>query len=110
MEISYILLIITCFFYGATQIIGAWEDFESKLINVLVILAIIVLAIITGEDGFLNYYRSDWYWLNYLFPAGAVILGYQLGDAIDDDDWPVIFLVLAGLGLIATIITTCCGI
>ena len=109
METSYSLLIITCFLYGATRFIQTWDEFGQKLINVLFILAVIVLVLITGEDGFLSN-TDDWYWADYILPAGAVFLGNRIGDAVDDDDWTGIFAILAVLGLVATIITTCCGI
>ena len=109
MEISYLLLIITCFFYGATHLITMWDDFSFKLINVLVILAVIVLLLITGGDGFFSV-SNDLFWVNLVLPAGAVFLGYIIGGAVDDDDWRSVFVVLAALGLVATIITTCCGL
>ena len=109
MEISYLLLIITCFFYGVSQLITIWDDFGPKLINVLVILAVIVLLLITGGDGFFHY-NSDWFWVNFILPAGAVYLGYLIGEAVDDNDWRGVFAVLTALGLVATIITTCCGL
>lgn len=112
MQISFVLLLITCFFYGASLLIKEWDDFWLKLINTLAIIAIIVLSFITvdPEDGILGY--SDYWWLTYIFPAGAVLLGNFVGEAIHDDDgdWYMVFLCLAGLGLIATIVTTCCGL
>ena len=109
MAISYLLLIITCFFYGASQFITEWDDFGPKLINVLVILAVIVLLLITGADGFFSV-SNDLFWVNLVLPAGAVFLGNIIGGAVDDDDWRDVFIVLAALGLVATIITTCCGL
>ena len=109
MGISYLLLIITCFFYGATHLITMWDDFSFKLVNVLVILAVIVLLLITGGDGFFSV-SNDLFWVNLVLPAGAVFLGYIIGGAVDDDDWRSVFVVLAALGLVATIITTCCGL
>ena len=109
MELSYLLLIITCFFYGVSQLITIWDDFGPKLINVLVILAVIVLLLITGGDGFFSV-SSDWFWVNLILPAGAVYLGIIIGDAVDDNDWRGVFAVLTALGLVATIITTCCGL
>ena len=115
MEISYLLLIITCFIYGATPLIQAWDSFALKIINVLFILAVIVLVIITGEDGFFSD-TDEWYWIDYVLPVGAVWLGGALGKEVlyevfdYDDDWFLVFTVLAGLGLVATIITTCCGV
>ena len=108
MELSYLLLLITCFFYGATTLITEWDDFGPKLVNVLVIIAILVLSFITGEDGFIQ--ADELMWLNLLIPAGAVYLGVVTGTAIDNDDWIGVFVVLSGLGLIATIITTSCGL
>ena len=109
MAISYLLLIITCFFYGASQLITMWDEFGRKLINMLVILAVIVLLLLTGGDGFFRN-SKDWYWLNLILPAGAVYLGIIIGDAVDDNDWRGVFAVLTALGLVATIITTCCGL
>ena len=107
MEISYLILIITCCLYGATTGIEHWEEFGAKLINVLALIALTVLTLITGEDGFL---QNDSWWLNYVFPAGAIFLGLFIGYAIDDDDWKGICVILSILGLIATIITSCCGV
>ncbi len=113
MDTSYGLLIITCFCYGATKAILDWNDFVSKLINVLAIIAIFVLVGITSEGGFFTHKYNEPDWLNCLIvPAGAVLLGVIIGAIIEeiDGDWLGIFTILAGLGFVATIITTCLGL
>ena len=107
MEISYLLLIITCVLYGMTQFVESWEDFGLKLINILVFIAVFVLTILTAEDGF---FQDHAYWLNYILPIPAVYVGHLIGSGIDDDDWTGIFVILSIIGLIATIIATCCEI
>lgn len=110
---SYCLLLLTCFFYGASTLIKNWSDFATKLINVLAIIAIIVLTLATmdPEDGITAHIGlTDYWWLQFVFPIIAVWIGNEIFAGIKDDDWPLIFLVIAGLGLIATIITACCGL
>ena len=107
MELSYLLLLVTCFFYGATQLIEDWDDFGTKLINVLVILTIIVLLLITAGNGFTD---DSWWWRLIALPGGIVYLGLIVGESISDWDWNKVFMVLACIGLVATIITTCCGL
>ncbi len=109
MEISYLLLIVTCLLYGMSTLITEWDDFGFKLVNVLVIIAIIVLTLITAEDGFISD-RSDYWWLNYLIPVPAVFVGVYISSSIDNDDWYRVFAILGAIGLIATIICTCCCI
>ena len=112
METSYLLLIITCFCYGASGLITHWADFSEKLINTLALVAIFVLTILTCEDGFFSSHRETvhYWWLDIVLPIPAVLIGLWIGDGIDSDDWQGIFTVLAVIGLIATIITTCCGV
>lgn len=92
-----------------STLITEWDDFSFKLVNVLVIIAIIVLTLITAEDGFISD-RSDYWWLNFIMPAPAVYVGALIGSNIDNDDWVGVFTILGAIGLIATIICTCCGI
>ena len=109
MYTSYLLLIITCVLYGLSGIVSEWEEFGAKLANMIVIIAIIVLTLITGEDGFFLP-RSNIWWINFVIPIPAIYIGACISATIDNDDWHDVFGILGIIGLIATIITTCCGV
>ncbi len=105
METSYLLLIITCVLYGISGIIKDWNDGFTKFVNSMYVIFVVVITILTGDDGFF-----DSNWINYIFPIPAVLLGYMIYNDIHDGDWPIVCAYLSNLGVTATIITTSCGI
>ncbi len=108
METSYLLLIITCVLYGASGLVQDWDDIGQKVVNSLVAIFVIVIVILTGDDGFF-----DEEWINYIFPIPAIFLGSIIYGAIEDiegGDWTVVCILLSVIGIIATIVTTACGI
>ena len=123
MEFNYLSLIITCFLYGFSTNIRHWEGFRFKLTNVLVLIALLVLTIIAGEDAIISkvfdtdtwtYTTNIWYWLNYILPAGALAIGTWIGKLViektkDADEWRRVIMILAELGLLVTIVAICFG-
>lgn len=105
METSYLLLIITCILYGITGFIQDWDDISQKIGNSLFVIFVIVIVTLTGDDGFF-----DEEWINYIFPIPSIYLGSIIYSAIDDGDWPGVCAFLSIIGIIATIVTTACGI
>lgn len=105
METSYLLLIITCVLYGASGLVQDWNDISQKIGNSLVAIFVIVIVTLTGDEGFF-----DEEWINYIFPIPAIYLGSIIYGAIADGDWPGVCAFLSIIGIIATIITTACGI
>lgn len=110
MQISFLLLLVTCFLYGASGLITDWSDFACKLWNTIIIITIIVLFLIisSGAPGFFQ--NSDLWWVDCILPIPAICLGLFVNSYIENDDWIGVFGILGGLSLIATIITTCCGL
>ena len=112
MELSYLLLLVTCILYGASGMIAEWRDFPSKLVNALVIIVIIVLLLVTLSPGHAGFFRKsdDFWWIDFLMPIPAIYLGGAISSIVDDNDWTGVFFILGCLSLLATIVTTCCGL
>ena len=70
MELSYLLLLVTCILYGASGMIAEWRDFPSKLANALVIIVLIVLLLVTLSPGHAGFFRKsdDFWWIDFLMP------------------------------------------
>ena len=84
--------------FGLSTFLIEWNDFGTKLINVIYLIAFIVfVSILFGEEGFVE-------GLGVAFAGGiASWLGLRVGDKLDDD-FHVIFLLISIPALIAMFI------
>lgn len=105
MEISYNILVAACFCYGFSTMISEWYDFWGKLVNTLIIIALVVLAIFVMNGGWFR----DWYDL--IIPFAAFGAGSLIEELVFDNyDWKNIGFVLTIVAIIACIITAICGV